>query len=319
MGFKPPDSQTYRYPLMNPFEITILGCGSALPTTLHNPSSQLVRLNQKLFMIDCGEGTQLQMRKFKTHIGKLHSIFISHLHGDHVFGLPGLISTLDLLGRTGDLNIYAPKEIETFFKPILSYFNPHLSFKINIIALHPDKFETIFENNSIRISSFPLKHRIATCGFLFEEKERPLHIKREMIDFYHIPITQIKAIKEGEDFYLADGTLIPNRTLTFPAAPPRKYAYCSDTAYNPEMIPYIEGVDVLYHEATFAENETARAHETYHSTAREAAEIAKAAHVKKLIVGHFSSRYQENDILLNEAMSVFTNTEPANEGLIIQL
>jgi ribonuclease Z len=140
-----------------------------------------------------------------------------------------------------------------------------------------------------------------------------------MIDFYHIPIAAIKTIKEGEDFYLADGTLIPNHILTFPAVPPRKYAYCSDTAYNPEMIPYIEGVDVLYHEATFAENETARAHETFHSTAHEAAEIAKAAHVKRLIIGHFSSRYQENDILLDEAMTVFPNTELANEGLIFQL
>ncbi|MEA4904134.1 MAG: ribonuclease Z [Petrimonas sp.] len=304
---------------MTKFQITILGCGSATPTTLHNPSSQLVNVNEKLFMIDCGEGTQLQLRKFKTRIGSLHSIFISHLHGDHVFGLPGLLASLSLLGRTSDLNIYAHKEMDLFLNPFIKYFGNPFSYKINLIPLDPHNHQLIFENNSIRVFSFPLKHRIPTNGFLFEEKERPRHIKREMIDFYNIPIRQIKEIKSGADFLTGDGKVINNELLTASPTPPRKYAYCSDTAYSPEIISYIQQIDVLYHEATFAETESVRAQETFHSTARQAAEIAKAANVKKLVIGHFSSRYNELSALLNEATAVFPETELAYEGMIINL
>ncbi|MEA4950601.1 MAG: ribonuclease Z [Petrimonas sp.] len=304
---------------MTKFQITILGCGSATPTTLHNPSSQLVNVNEKLFMIDCGEGTQLQLRKFKTRIGSLHSIFISHLHGDHVFGLPGLLASLSLLGRTSDLNIYAHKEMDLFLNPFIKYFGNPFSYKINLIPLDPHNHQLIFENNSIRVFSFPLKHRIPTNGFLFEEKERPRHIKREMIDFYNIPIRQIKEIKSGADFLTDDGKIINNEVITTSPTPPRKYAYCSDTAYSPEIISYIQQIDVLYHEATFAETESVRAQETFHSTARQAAEIAKAANVKKLVIGHFSSRYNELSALLNEATAVFPETELAYEGMIINL
>ena len=304
---------------MTRFDITILGCGSAMPTTLHNPPSQLVELNEKLFMIDCGEGTQLQMRKYKARIGKLHSLFISHLHGDHIFGLPGLISTLSLLGRTTDLHIYAHKEIDFMLKPLLTYMGNHLSFMIHLHPLNPLKKELIYENNNIRISSFPLKHLINTNGFLFEEKEAPNHIIREMINYYNIPIKEIPAIKGGADFVTSDGTVIPNRILTHPAAPPRRYAYCSDTVYAPEIIPYIEGVDLLYHEATFAESELNRATETYHSTARQAAEIAAAAGAKKLVIGHFSSRYNALVTLLNEATALFPEVELADEGKILSL
>lgn len=304
---------------MTRFDVKILGCGSAMPTTLHNPSSQLVNVNEKLFMIDCGEGTQLQMRKFKTRISKLHSIFISHLHGDHVLGLPGLISTLNMLGRKGDLTIYAHKEIEPLLTAALDFFCPHPMFQIQLNHLNDKKFNLIFENKSLRVYSFPLKHRMPTCGFLFEEKEKPRHIKREMIDFYHIPIQQIKEIKLGADFVTSDGHVIPNETLTSPPTPPRRYAYCSDTAYCPALTPYIEGVDVLYHEATFAESEAARARDTFHSTARQAAEIAKAADVKKLVIGHFSSRYTELDNLLSEAQAVFPHTLLAFEGMDIVL
>ncbi|HOO95179.1 MAG TPA: ribonuclease Z [Proteiniphilum sp.] len=304
---------------MTRFDITILGCGSAMPTTLHNPPSQLVELNEKLFMIDCGEGTQLQMRKYKARIGKLHSLFISHLHGDHIFGLPGLISTLSLLGRTDELHIYAHKEIDLMLKPLLTYMGSHISFKIHLHPLNPMEREVIYENKSIRISSFPLKHRVHTNGFLFEEKEAPNHIIREMINYYSIPVKEIAAIKEGADFVTSNGTVIPNRILTRPAAPPRRYAYCSDTAYAPEIIPFIEGVDLLYHEATFAENELNRAAETYHSTARQAAEIAVAAGAKKLVIGHFSSRYHELETLLNEARALFPEAELAEEGKILSL
>ena len=304
---------------MNRFHITILGCGSAIPTTMHNPPSQLVDLNEKLFMIDCGEGTQIQMRKFKARMGKLHSLFISHLHGDHIFGLPGLLSTLSMLGRTADLNIYAHKEISLMIKPFLIYMGNHMSFKINLIPLNPEREELIFENRSIRIFSFPLKHRIATNGFLFEEKESARHIIREMIDFYKIPLTEIPNIKEGADFITEEGIVIPHNRLTSAASPSRRYAYCSDTAYAPEIIPFIRNVELLYHEATFAESELERAGETYHSTARQAAEIAKAAEVKQLVIGHYSSRYNELGLLLKEAIAVFPNTELASEGKVFDL
>ncbi|WP_294068808.1 ribonuclease Z [Proteiniphilum sp. UBA1028] len=304
---------------MTKFQVTILGCGSAMPTTLHNPPSQLVDMNEKLFMIDCGEGTQLQMRKFKTRMSKLHSLFISHLHGDHTFGLPGLLSTLSMLGRTGDLNIYAHKEIDFLLNPLLTYLGNHMSFNINIFPLNPDRQEVLLENRSIKVTSFPLRHRIPSNGFLFEEKETPRHINREMIDFYHVPVKQIPDIKKGADFLTPDGSLILNRHLTYPGNPARRYAYCSDTAYAPEIVQYIEKVDLLYHEATFAESEIARAKETYHSTARQAAEIAREAGVKKLVIGHYSSRYSEIGTLLKEAVAVFPDTELAVEGKILSL
>ena len=304
---------------MTPFKVQILGCGSALPTTMHNPSSQLVDVNGKLFMIDCGEGTQLQMRKLGARMGKLHSIFISHLHGDHVFGLPGLISSLGLLGRTAELTIYAHQEIEQFLNPILNFFCKTLSYKVNLILLRRKGFNLIYENKSICIYSFPLKHRIATSGFLFKEKEKQKHIKREMIDFYNIPIREINDIKSGADFTTHEGEIIPNERLTTPADPQRTYAYCSDTVYDESVVSYIKGVDVLYHEATFAESELARATKTGHSTARQAAEIAKLAEVKKLVIGHFSSRYTNLNPLLEQAQAVFPNTELAKEGKIIEL
>ena len=304
---------------MNNFQITILGCGSAMPTTYRNPTSQLIEVNEKLFMIDCGEGTQLQMRKQKAKMTKLHSIFISHLHGDHVFGLPGLLSTLSLMDRGGELNIYAHKELELFLEPFIKYFGNQLSYKINHIHINPHTHETIFENNSIKISSFPLKHRIHTNGFIIEEKEAPLHMKGDMIEFYKIPFSKIKDIKLGADFITEDGRIIKNELLTTPPSPPRKYAYCSDTAYSPSIIPFIQNADVLYHEATFEEDDLARAKKTYHSTARQAAEIAKQAEVKKLVIGHYSSRYIDLTNLHNEAKSVFERTELAFEGMKISI
>lgn len=304
---------------MTPFKVQILGCGSALPTTLYNPSSQIIDINSKLFMIDCGEGSQLQMRKLGVRMSKLHSIFISHLHGDHVFGLPGLISSLGLLGRTAELTIYAHQEIEQFLYPFLNFFCNNLSYNVRLVLLRRKGYNLIYENRSICIYTFPLKHRIATNGFLFKEKEKPRHIKREMIDFYNIPIRNINEIKDGADFTTSDGKIIANDRLTTPADPIRSYAYCSDTAYDESIVPYIKDVDVLYHEATFAESELARANKTGHSTSRQAAEIAKLAEVKKLVIGYFSSRYTNLTPLLEEAQAVFPNTELAKEGKIIEL
>ena len=304
---------------MTNFKVQILGCGSALPTTIHMLSSQLVEMNGKLFMIDCGEGTQLQMRKFGARMSKLHSIFISHLHGDHVFGLPGLISTLGLLGRTAELTIYAHQELEQFINPVLNFFCKDLSYNVRLVLLRRKGYNLIYETRSISVFSFPLKHRIATSGFLFKEKEKLRHIKREMIDYYNIPFREINNIKSGADFVTPKGEVVPNARLTTPPTPPRSYAYCSDTAYDESIVPYIKEVDVLYHEATFTESEMERATKTAHSTARQAAKIARLAEVKKLVIGHFSSRYKELDTLLNEAQEVFPNTELAFEGKVIEL
>ncbi len=304
---------------MTNFNIQILGCGSALPTTSHMPSSQLVSVNSKLFMIDCGEGTQLQMRKFGARMGKLDSIFISHLHGDHVFGLPGLISTFGLLGRTAPLTIYAHQELEQFINPVLDLFCQHLSYKVQLVLLRRKGCNLIYEDKSLFVYSFPLKHRIASSGFLFQEKEKMRHIKREMIDYYKIPFHQIRAIKKGEDFVTSRGEVVANERLTTPPTPPRSYAYCSDTAYDESIVQYIEGVHVLYHEATFAETDLHRAAKTGHSTAKQAATIAQLAAVKKLVIGHFSSRYKDLNLLLEEAKAVFPNTELADEGKVIEI
>lgn len=301
------------------FKVKILGCGSALPTTRHMPSSQLVEMNGKLFMIDCGEGTQLQMRKFGARMSKLHSIFISHLHGDHVFGLPGLISTFGLLGRTSDLNIYAHQELEIYLKNVLNLFCRHLSFKINFHVLPKNDYHLAFENKSIEIYSFPLNHRIASSGFLFKEKKKQRHMIREMIDFFKIPVKEINNIKSGADFITTEGKIIENERLTTSPTPPRSYAYCSDTAYEETIVSYIKNVDLLYHEATFVEADAMQAENTAHSTSKQAAQIAKMADVGKLIVGHFSSRYTELNILLEEAQSVFLNTELCEEGKVFSI
>ncbi|MGI6572683.1 MAG: ribonuclease Z [Fermentimonas sp.] len=304
---------------MSQFQVTILGCGSAMPTTLQNPPSQLVSMNGKLFMIDCGEGTQLQMRRFKVRMSKLQGLFISHLHGDHIFGLPGLVTTLSMLGRTSDLNIYAHESINLMLRPLLSYLGHHMQFKINLVPLHPEQHELLLEDEFIRISTFPLKHRIAANGFRFEVKESPRRVLREQVDRYQVPVEQLRDIKKGADFVAADGTVVSNDRLTAPGNPHRAYAYCSDTAYHPEIVPYIQGVNLLYHEATFAESERERAAETYHSTARQAAEIAKMAGVKKLVIGHYSSRYNELGTLLKEAVEVFPNSELAVEGKVFEV
>jgi len=304
---------------MERFEATVLGCGSAVPTTRHYLSSQAINLRDKLYMIDCGEGTQLQFRACKLRFQRLNHIFISHLHGDHCFGLPGLISTLGMLGRTADLHIYAQADAGKIFQPLLDYFCKDLSYKVIFHAFNPFKSEVILEDRTLKVSTVPLNHRTPCAGFLFEEKPKSPHIIREMIDFYRVPVAQIAAIKEGADFVTPEGAIIPTQTFTRPANPPHRYAYCMDTAYYEKIIPIIEGVDVLYHEATFSHEDIARAKETYHSSARQAALIAQAAQVKKLVIAHFSARIVDENILLNEAREIFPNTFLANEGMVIQI
>lgn len=304
---------------MNNFNIYILGCGSALPTIQHNPSAQIVEIHNKLFLIDCGEGTQLQLRKSKLGFNKLERIFISHLHGDHCFGLIGLISTMALLGRTKDLIIHAIADLETILRPQLEYFCHDNPFRIIIEAFDSEKSVIIYEDRLVSVTTIPLNHRVPCAGFLFKEKEKEKHLLSEMIKFYDIPIKELSKIKKGADFTTEDGQIIPNERLTKPPTPPRSYAYCSDTAYDETIIPIIEGVNLLYHESTFSSADTARAKMTGHSTSLQAAQIAKAAKVKKLILGHFSSRYKNNDILLEEAKSIFQEAILANENLCEKL
>lgn len=299
---------------MERFEVNILGCGSALPTTKHFLSSQVVHLRNKLYMIDCGEGAQLQFRAMKLNFQKLNHIFISHLHGDHCFGLPGLVSTLGLLGRTSDLHIYAHADAETLFAPLFRFCR-ELPYKILFHAFNPEKSELIFEDKTLSVSTIPLKHRVPTAGFLFEEKPGNPHIVREMIDFYHVPVSQIQAIKEGDPFVTDEGETVPNVRFTRPAAPPRKYAYCSDTAYYEKIIPLITGANLLYHEATFSNADLARAQETFHSSAAQAATIAQAANAGRLLIGHFSARYPDEQILLREALEIFPHTQLACEKM----
>ena len=225
---------------MATFDLNILGCGSALPTTRHNASSQVINLRDKLYMIDCGEGTQLQMRKMKIKFSRLNHIFISHLHGDHCLGLPGLVSTLGMLGRMGDLFIYGPAEVGEYVQVIEKLFCQGSPFQMKFQAVDTNNYNLVMEDRSVSVYSLPMKHRVPCCGYLFVEKERSPHIIREMIDFYKIPISKIELIKQGADFVTEEGEVIPNKILTRPAEPAKRYAYCSDTAFFPKIVPYME-------------------------------------------------------------------------------
>ncbi len=304
---------------MAEFSVHILGCGSALPTTYHHPSSQVINLRDKLYMIDCGEGVQHQFRIEKLCFGRLVHIFISHLHGDHCFGLPGLISTLGMLGRTGTLHVHGPEGIERFLAPILDQFCQRMPYEVEIHTINASRHTLIHEDKSVKVYCIPLSHRIPTAGYLFEEKCRVRHLNRAAAEFYQIPLSEYPMIIEGFDYTTDDGRIIPNRQLTIPGTLPRRYAYCSDTEFLPAIIPIIQGVDLLYHEATFMDSEKTRAKETCHSTAKEAAEIARRAEVKRLVIGHYSGRYRDSKGLLEEAKTVFEATIAANEGMRIDV
>lgn len=304
---------------MSDRRLTILGCGSALPTRLHTPSGQLLELCQKQFLIDCGEGVQLTLRKDAIRIARLDNIFISHLHGDHCFGLIGLISSLGMMQRTRDLHIYAQPDLERLLTPWLNYFCADLPFTVLIHTFNPRKNEVIYDDRSLSVSTIPLKHRVPCCGFLFEEKPHERHIRREVIEQYRIPLCALPAIKQGEGYHVADGTWLSNEQLTTPPSPSYRYAYCSDTAYSEKIIPMVEGVDCLFHEATYLSDMADRAKETLHSTAQQAATIARKANVKRLIIGHYSARYDDVSPFLSEARTVFENTEAATEHQIYEL
>ena len=305
---------------MEKFDVHILGCGSALPTMRHQMTPQVVNLREKLFMVDCAEGTQLQMRRHNLSFSRLGHIFISHLHGDHCLGLTGLISTFSLLGRVAPLHIYSPgDDLERLMRPQLEFFCRGLSFDVIFHAFSPQRSEIIYDDRTVAVRTLPLRHRMPCCGFLFSEKATLPHIRREMIDFLKIPYYAINAIKGGEGWTDSNGRQWAHEELVFPADPPRSYAYCSDTMPAEENIPWLKDANLLFHEATFTEDAAARARETGHSTARQAAEMALKSHAKKLIIGHFSSRYPDETPLLNEASVVFPHVVLAKEGLKIEV
>ena len=304
---------------MEKFELYILGCGSALPTTRHFPTSQVLNVRDKLYMIDCGEGAQLQFRKSRLKFSRLNHIFISHLHGDHCFGLWGLISTLNLLGRTAELHIYSPRGLEALLLPTLAFFNRQMTYRVLFHEFDTDKPSLVYEDRSLTVTTIPLRHRIPCCGFLFAEKQGLNHIVREMVDFYKVPLFEMNRIKNGADYVTPEGEVVPNRLLTRPADPARRYAYCSDTICLPGLAAQLRGVDLLFHEATFASDNLGRAKETYHTTAVQAAELARSAEVKKLLIGHFSARYEDESVLLQEAREIFPETLLASEMLCVQV
>ncbi|MDO8951231.1 MAG: ribonuclease Z [Draconibacterium sp.] len=302
-----------------PFELTILGSNSALPTSDRYPTAQVLNILGRFFLIDCGEGTQIQLRRNKIGFSKIKHIFISHLHGDHYYGLIGLISTLNLLGLKTDIHIYSPSELKTLLQPQLDFIKGGMNVNLIFHPLNFKKPQQIFADKRVEVFSFPLKHSISTCGFLFREVQKQANIKKEMVLEYKIPIAKIKEIKAGADFITADGETIINEKLTIPPPHPRSYAFCTDTAFHLPIVDVIKDVDLLYHEATFLEAMHDFAEKTLHSTTIDAANMAKMANVKKLLIGHFSARYNDIKLFEKEARTVFENTEAAREGKTYQV
>ncbi len=296
------------------FELTILGTNSALPAYGRHPTAQVLEVQDSSYLIDCGEGTQMRMDDFNVRRGKIGQIFISHLHGDHIYGLIGLLTSYALLGREEPMDIFSPEGLQQMIEVQISYAGGGFPFPVRFHVINPEEHQLIFENQVLAVHSIPLVHRVPTCGFLFREKSRPLNILPEQIERYEISIPQIKAIKAGKDLKLDDGRIIPNDELTVPSPKPRSFAYCSDTRYNERIVPLIEGVDMLYHESTFLHDSLARAEQTLHSTAYEAATIARTANVRQLILGHYSSRYPDPNVFLEEALNVFDRTVLGIEG-----
>jgi ribonuclease Z len=304
---------------MEPFKIHILGCGSALPTLHHNASSQIVEIREKLFMIDCGEGTQMQLRKSKIRFTKISAVFISHLHGDHCFGLIGMISTFGMLGRTATLHVYAPADFGPILQQQIDFFCTGLEFKVEFHPVDTSKSQVIYEDRSLTIETIPLEHRIACCGFIFREKPLKPHIRRDMLDFLQIPVSQINNIKAGADWTTESGQVIPNSRLVIPADPARSYAYCSDTRYIPTLHQLLCGVDTIYHESTYASDYEDRARLYYHSTSKQAASVARDAGAKQLLLGHYSARYIDESKILAEAKTIFPNSKLTDEGKIFDV
>jgi len=298
-------------------KLTILGCHSASPHENKNPSAQLLDIKGHRFLIDCGEGTQVQLRKAKVSFVHIKHIFISHLHGDHFYGLPGLVSSFRLLGREAPLHIYGPKGIKEALTLLLKLANSWTNFPLHFHELDGDTSVCVFEDSEVSVHTIPLNHRVYTNGFLFAEKLGLRRINVEKATQSNVDTSQFRLLQLGQDVTLESGTIVKNKAVTFDPAPPKKYAYCSDTAYLPSIIPLIKKVDWLYHEATFLEQHASIASQTKHSTARQAASIAHEANVGRLILGHYSSRYKDLCLFEEEASQIFKNVTLASDGLVI--
>jgi ribonuclease Z len=301
------------------FSLTVLGSSSALPTSKRFPTAQVLKVQERFFLIDCGEGTQIQIRKFKLPISRIHHIFISHLHGDHVFGLFGLLSSMNLLGRNADLTIHAHAAMKHTIDYFTTFFGPGLQFRIIFQPFPSRRQSLIYEDKMITVKTIPLKHRIPTVGFLFREKKRPLNIRKDKVELLKIPYREIVKIKEGSDFVTAEGKVYKNKELTLPEIKSRSYAYVTDTAYQEKITGLIKDVDLLYHEATFLDCDRKLARLTGHSTALQAAGIADKAGAGKLLLGHFSSRYKNIAAFVEEAMTVFENTVAVEDGDVFEV
>ena len=304
------------------FTLNVLGTASALPTTERYPSAQVLNVRGRLFMIDCGEAAQIQIRKAGISFLKIEHICISHIHGDHIFGFFGLLSTMAMLGRSAPLAIYGPKGFLPVLEFFKSTFGEGILFDIDFTALEMSEPEVIYENRNVELLAFPLNHRVETFGYMIREKMPQHNVRKEAIAKYGLSIAEIGALKRGEDVIRNDGSessVILNSEAAYIPYVPRSYAYCSDTAPCTSVVEHIKGVDLLYHETTFAESEKERAAQTYHSTARQAAQVASEACVKRLLIGHYSSRYETPEILLNEARELFPETICAKEGMVVSI
>ncbi|MCM1310042.1 MAG: ribonuclease Z [Bacteroides sp.] len=303
------------------FKVHILGTGSATPSLRHMPSSQVVEHNGKLFMIDCGEGTQLQMMRMRLKFGKLNNIFISHIHGDHILGVLGLISTMALHEKGSALTIHIIQEGADIIKSLLATLIGDTPFNLNFDIIDPQaKQQLLFEDSTLTVSSFPLFHRVPTVGFLFREKPKPRHINGEMARFHQVPHYMMEQLRQGADFIKPDGTVIPNSLLTTPPSPSTSYAYCTDTIFSRRVVASVRGVDTIFHDSTYGDDGLANAAKYGHSTSRQAAEVALRADANTLILGHFSQRYDSEEKLVEQAAEVFPGRIiAANEGMTIEL
>lgn len=301
------------------FTVTTLGTGAAIPTVKRGTTAQFINCKQRSILIDCGEGTQLQMRKFKVKFQNTQIILISHLHGDHVFGLPGLISTMQLLGREKPLLIIGPKGIKAFLSNQFKWVGMYTVFPIEFKELSPDTADHVFEDKCLKIKTFPLKHRVQTQGYRIDEKPGNRRLDKEAFDKTGVSFSYINKLITGEDIIDNEGTVVKSDDVTYSPKPTRSYAYCSDTAYHPEIVPHLENVDLLYHEATFLDKEQKRANETFHSTAKQAAQIALAAKAKRLVLGHFSARYKYMDKHIEEAQTIFDKVFIPEDGEVFNV
>lgn len=302
-----------------PFTVTILGSGASVPTIDRNPTAQLVSVRNRTLLLDCGEGTQMMLRKSGTKFQKISHIFISHLHGDHYYGLIGLLNTLHLLGRTKEMNVYGIAPLKDLIDLQLELSGTVLNYPLNFHPIEADKAVVVMDDGHVTVSTIPLDHRIPTCGYLISEKPERKKIRKDFVRQVKIPVEAFDRIKEGEDYLDEKGNIYPNDLITEDPPVPKSYAYCTDTAYYEPVIPLVSHCDLLYHEATFMEDKAEDARAKFHTTAREAATIALKAKVNRLMIGHFSARYKDLDGLLTEAREVFPNTILAEDGMTVQV